>query len=119
MDITVLVVEDEAIVRLEVERVLTEGGYKVLTAASGEDAIDIAIEKRPNLVVMDIMLSGEIDGKAAAEKIREATGIQVIYLTALAPITSTPFLLSKPFNHKELLKAIETVLGVHHQHEKG
>src|SRR5882724_5460547 len=83
--IRILVVEDETIVSLDIQRRLKTLGYEVVGAAvSGEDAIQKAATHRPDLVLMDIMLDGEMDGIAAAEQIRGRLHIPVIYLTAYA-----------------------------------
>ncbi|HXF06481.1 MAG TPA: response regulator, partial [Blastocatellia bacterium] len=60
---SIMVVEDENIVAMDIENSLISLGYQVVGVAStGEDAIDMAGETRPDLVLMDIMLRGEIDG---------------------------------------------------------
>ena len=79
----ILVVEDEKIVALEIVDRLKNIGYKVPESAStGEEAIQKASEVRPDLVLMDIKLKGDMDGIEAAEKIRSRYGIPVVYLTA-------------------------------------
>ena len=69
--IRILVVENERIVSLDIQRRLKNLGYEVVAAAvSGEEAIQKASAHRPDLVLMDIMLDGQLDGIAAAETIR-------------------------------------------------
>src|SRR5687768_10766803 len=69
--VRILVVEDERIVSMDIQRRLKALGYEVVGAAvSGEEAIEKAGIHRPNLVLMDIMLDGQLDGIAAAEAIR-------------------------------------------------
>ena len=83
MPVRILVVEDEAMVLLDLERLLTELGYEVCgTALSARDAIDAAHWLKPDLVLMDIQLHGAADGISAAAAIRQQDGIPAVYLTA-------------------------------------
>ena len=69
MSINILVTEDESIVRKDIEQTLEKIGYNVVaTADNGEDAIDLAVRHRPDVVLMDIMLKGDMNGIAAAEE---------------------------------------------------
>jgi DNA-binding NarL/FixJ family response regulator len=78
-----LVVEDEVLIRLEAESVLTAGGYDVVgVAASANEAVALARQQKPDLVLMDIRLVGERDGIDAAVEIREALGLPSIFVTA-------------------------------------
>ena len=78
----VLVVEDEAITALDLKYSLEELGYEVIdTVDTGQDAIEVAKEKLPDVVLMDIKLKGNMEGDEAAAVISEF-GIAVIYLTA-------------------------------------
>ena len=80
----ILVIEDEAIVSKDIQQSLKRLGYNIVgSAATGERAVELAIEKKPDLVLMDIMLKGEMSGIDAAEKIKEQISIPVIYLTRL------------------------------------
>jgi CheY-like chemotaxis protein len=115
----VLVVEDEKIVALEIVDRLKNIGYQVPESAStGEEAIQKASEIRPDLVLMDIKLKGEMDGIEAAEQIRSRYGIPVVYLTAYADNDTLqrakiaePFgYLLKPFEERELHTNIEMAL---------
>lgn len=79
---SILVVEDEAITALDLKFGLEDLGYEVIdTVDNGADAIDIAAEKRPDIVLMDIIIKGDMTGIEAAEKI-SALGIPIVYLTA-------------------------------------
>jgi CheY-like chemotaxis protein len=79
----VLVAEDENIVAKDLQLLLGRLGYVCQEVVGrGDAAVQKAHELRPNLVVMDIMLKGEVDGIAAAEAIRSNTGIPVVFLTA-------------------------------------
>jgi len=118
----ILVVEDEAIVARDVAGMLRELGYEVVgIAATGEMAIAKAQETRPDLLLMDIKLRGEIDGVAAAERISSFLSVPVIFVTAnsddltleRAKVT-TPFgYVLKPFEPRELHIAIEIALYRH------
>ncbi|NEO97660.1 MAG: response regulator [Symploca sp. SIO2E9] len=115
----ILVVEDELIVATTIANKLSRIGY-IVTAkvASGSQAIAKAIETKPDLILMDIFLKGEIDGIAAAGQIRQQLNIPVIYLTAYADpntlerakLTKPLAYIIKPFNETELQVAIELAL---------
>jgi two-component system, cell cycle sensor histidine kinase and response regulator CckA len=118
----ILVTEDEGIVAMDVESRLQTLGYAVAgVAASGEEAIRLAETTRPDLILMDIKLMGQLDGVSAAEQIRTRFDIPVIYLTAYADdatlqrakITEPYAYLIKPFEERELLTAIEIALYKH------
>jgi len=106
-----------------IERSLRELGYVVpAIALSGEGAIQRAAETQPDLVLMDIRLSGQMDGIEAAEEIGARFDIPVVYLTGYADDStveraklSEPFgYIVKPFESRELQSAIEVAL---HKHE--
>ena len=81
--IKILIVEDEIIIAKEIQSSLKALGYpSSFIAQSGEDAIKRAIEVHPDLILMDIMLRGHIDGIQAAERIRDLIDVSIIYLTA-------------------------------------
>lgn len=118
----ILVVEDESLVGLHIANSLTKMGYTVpAVVASGEEAVKKAEEFRPDLVLMDIVLKGEMDGIEAYRQIRSSFDIPVIYLTAYsddailqrAKITEPLGYLLKPFNERELRTAIEVALYKH------
>ncbi len=117
--IKIFVVEDESLVARDIQNMLRSLGYEVTgVVASGEQAIQKASALAPDLVLMDIVLKGDIDGIAAAEKLWEEYGIPVIYLTAYADDTTferakltKPFgYLLKPFEERELQTTIEMAL---------
>ena len=81
----IMVVEDEAIVALDIQSKLESKGYEVPAVVStGEDAVQKAGETRPDMVLMDIQLEGEMDGVEAAAQIRSNFEIPVVYLTAFS-----------------------------------
>ncbi|QLE58330.1 response regulator [Nostoc sp. TCL26-01] len=118
--IQVLIVEDEYILALNLQESLESLGYTVLdTADSGEIAITKAMELRPDLILMDIRLRGEIDGIQAAEQIWNCLQIPVIYLTGHSDKSTVeratmtfPFgYILKPVREQELYVAIQTALN--------
>ena len=118
----ILIVEDEGIVARETELRLKDLGYAVCgLAASGTEAIKKAEKARPDVVLMDIMLKGEMDGIEAAEQIHSKFNVPVVYVTAHADETTLQrakrtepmgYLL-KPFNERELHAAIEIAIYKH------
>jgi len=118
----ILVVEDESIVALDIQDRLESLGYEVpATVASGEKAIEQAGALRPDLVLMDIHLQGQMDGVEAADQIRRRFRIPVIYLTAnadhptveRAKVTEPFGYVIKPFEERELHTSIEIALYKH------
>ena len=118
----ILVVEDERLVAKHIENMVRGLGYDVAAVeATGEDAVRTALEKLPDLVLMDIMLRGEMDGITASEQIWDQAAIPVVYLTAYADESTLerakvtePFgYLLKPFEERELYTAIEMALYKH------
>ncbi len=118
----ILVVEDETIVALDIQRVLRRLGYNVLAVvASGEDAVQRAAQLRPDLVLMDIHLRGPMDGIEAAAQLRAQMNLPVVYLTAhtdeqtLQRAKSTEPLgyLTKPFEERDLATTLEMALHKH------
>lgn len=115
----ILIVEDEAIVALDVRNRIEKLGYVAArTVSSGEEAVRVAPEVDPHLVLMDIQLSGEMDGIEAARIIREQTGKPVVFLTAYsdrsslerAKVADAFGYVLKPFEERELGIAIEMAL---------
>ncbi|PJZ26533.1 response regulator [Leptospira hartskeerlii] len=81
-NLNVLLVEDEVIIAMVIRRELKKMGCTVVElATSGEDAIRIAKEDRPDLILMDITLAGEIDGITAASEIKEDADIPIVFVT--------------------------------------
>jgi DNA-binding NarL/FixJ family response regulator len=78
----ILIVEDEQVIAEQFRQSLTKEGYEVIgIARSGEEAIAEGQQKRPDLVIMDIVLSGSVDGISAAQHL-QPFGVPVVYLTA-------------------------------------
>lgn len=123
----IMIVEDERIVAKDIQNMLKRIGYEVPVAvASGEEAVQKAAEIQPDLVLMDIMLKGQIDGVEAAEQIRATHQIPVIYITAYADkntlqrakVTEPYGYILKPFQERELNTAIEIALYRHRMEKK-
>jgi CheY-like chemotaxis protein len=122
---SILIVEDDNIIVMELKDRLQAWGYAVAgVASSGKVAVEKAAETRPDLVLMDVRLKGDMDGIEAAEAIGNRFDIPVVYLTALADqntlqqirMTEAWGCVIKPFEGRELRCAIETALG---RHDKG
>ncbi len=117
----VLIVEDENIIGMEIKDRLEGLGYDVPgMTVSGENAIEMVDQLRPDIILMDISLKGEIDGVEAARRIWERRRIPIIYLTAYtdqetldrARLNSDPVLyLIKPFEEDELKTMIQKALS--------
>jgi PAS domain S-box-containing protein len=127
METKILVVEDEGIVAEDIRRSLQNLGYTVsAVVSSGQEAVKKAEEHKPNLVLMDIVLKGEIDGIEAANRIRLCFNIPVIYLTAYtdertldrAKVTEPFGYIVKPFEDRELRMTIEMALYKHKTENK-
>ena len=105
--VEVLIVEDESIVSMDLRYKLEAIGYSVpAEISSGEEAVDAASQLRPDLVLMDIGLSGEMDGIDAAKEIRDQLDVPVVYLTAYADkATLERAKLTEPFGY--LLKPVD------------
>ena len=78
----IMIVEDEVAIAMVLEENLTQMGYEAtLTAHSGEEAVALAAKVKPDLILMDIVMPGELDGINAAEKIKKELDIPVVFLT--------------------------------------
>lgn len=119
---SVLVVEDESIVAKDIQNSLKKLGYTVPSVENtGEDAIDAAGKHRPDLVLMDIMLKGDISGIEAAAQVKSRYQIPVIFLTAYADestlskakVTEPYGYIIKPFKEIDLHTSIEMALYKH------
>ena len=115
----ILVVEDEGIVSEDIRKSLQNLGYTVsAVASSGEEALKETEENLPDLVLMDIVLKGKLDGIETAAQIRSRYNIPVIYLTAYtdvktlerAKMTEPLGYIVKPFDDRELRTAVEMAL---------
>ncbi|WP_439518293.1 response regulator [Hydrogenophaga sp.] len=118
----ILIVEDETIVAFNLQQRLTQLGYDVpAVAVSGQESLDLIGQTRPDLVLMDIHIEGDMDGIEVAARLKEQNPVPVIYLTAYsedstlerARKTSPYGYLIKPFSERELHATIQMALERH------
>lgn len=115
----ILVVDDEPKLIHLVREILSATGFEVLLTCSGEHAVEMVAIEQPDLVLLDIVLPGPIDGFGIATRIREFSDVPIIMLTA--KVRESEILqgfevgaddyVTKPFSSKELLARIRAVLG--------
>ncbi len=125
--IKILIVEDEPEVAEVTKTILENFGYAVLSIVStGEEAIEIVSRMRPDLVLMDIVLEGNMDGINAAKQVHDRFNVPVVYLTAYADedklsrakVTEPYGYILKPFKAEELHVTIEMILYKHEVENK-
>jgi two-component system, response regulator PdtaR len=118
----VLIAEDDAIIRMDLKEMLEEEQYEVIEAGDGAQAVQLARDEQPALVILDIKMP-VMDGLAAAQKISEERLAPVLILTAYsqrelveraAQIGAMAYLV-KPFQKQDLLPAIEIAKGRYQQ----
>lgn len=126
----ILIVEDESIIVKSLENRLVKAGYDVIgNAASGKEAIEMAKQLNPDLILMDIKLNGEMTGIEAASEINKILSIPIVYLTSYsdegtfqkARITNPFAYLHKPFDGEQLQRILDLTLINHNikkQHEQ-
>lgn len=125
----ILVVDDEPEIVKSLERRLTVAGYEVVTAYNGVDAVRQALDKTPDLVLLDISMPGG-SGHLAARRLRDLTKLAttpIIYLTARTDYSDyqeaaglgVQDYLTKPFDPKELLMVVERNLAGVNALQKG
>jgi two-component system, cell cycle sensor histidine kinase and response regulator CckA len=119
---SILVVEDERIVARDIQRSLVDLGYDVpTTAASAEQAIRLASERCPSLVLMDVQIKGDRDGIETAKLLRQRFDVPIVYLTAFsdpatverAKVTEPYGYLLKPVKTNELRSVVEVAIYKH------
>ncbi|MDO9549905.1 MAG: response regulator, partial [Methanoregula sp.] len=113
---SILIVEDEGVVALSIQAALKKMGYKVVgIAITGNEAIALATQHKPDVILMDIHIKGDMDGIQTTEKLNQIMDIPVIFLTAYADDetvnramkTRSHSYLVKPYNPRELYSNIE------------
>jgi hypothetical protein len=118
---TILLVEDEKMVRELTNRLLTRSGYKVLVAASGAEALELLDGHHGplHLLLTDVVMP-ELSGPQVADQIRlRHPEVRVLYMSGYSPsvvmrpglLSETTKLLEKPFNPQDLTKAVRTALS--------
>jgi two-component system, response regulator PdtaR len=119
-DRRILIVEDNCFVADQCESALIEAGYEVVDiVTTADDAIKVALERRPRLILMDIYLPGKRDGVDAAIEIRERCGIRSIFFSVLVDAggkaradAARPLAwLAKPFTIEKLVTTVESAIG--------
>ncbi|NQT24255.1 PAS domain S-box protein [candidate division KSB1 bacterium] len=123
----ILIFEDESIIAMELKRKLEQIGYVIPAIESfGEKAIEMVDRHDPDLILMDIMLEGQVDGVQAATRIREKKDIPLVFLTAYSDdctiqrvkqIEPYGYIL-KPFDEREIKTVIELALYKHSMQKK-
>ena len=115
----VLIVEDEAIIALQMKHLIRKWGYEVLEIiANGREAVEFALESKPDLTLMDIFLADDMDGIEVTQKIHEQLKVPIIYVTASddnltyerAKKTEFVDYITKPYPTDSLKKAIDSQL---------
>lgn len=123
----ILIVEDEVITAMDIKNMLKNFGFDVVGIAStGKDAINKAEEFKPDLVLMDISLKGDMDGIEAAEEIKSLHDIPVVYMSAFTDTNTferikftNPYgFVNKPVSSELLLISIETAIYKHNLDKK-
>jgi len=115
----ILIVEDEVIIAHDLEMRLKAMDYDVCGSVfTGEDAIDKAGEEDPDIVLMDIMLKGHMDGIEAARTIRKRQRIPIVYITAFTNTRAFRLIkrlypssyLTKPFSDEDLSRVLDKAM---------
>jgi DNA-binding response OmpR family regulator len=117
----ILIVEDNGIISLQIMQILQSKGYPSYAVFSSEYAVKKAQEIKPDLVLMDIKLNGEVDCIKTAIKINEMMDVPIVYLTSCADeatlnavkSTKSCVYILKPFDGDELVNAVEMALNKH------
>lgn len=118
-DVSILIVEDEAVIAMDLEQRLTSMGYGIAGVASRADrAIELVRQHHPDLVLMDVHIRGDKDGTETARILREELNVPSVFLTAYSDeqtiknaLASNPLgYLVKPFVDRELRAAVELAL---------
>jgi len=116
----ILIADDEWVTRVEIEEMLTDLGYEVVgQAETGAEAIDMVRSLEPDLIVMDVMMPGEMNGIDAARVIKAELGTPIIFITGYgdpeyieAAKEIAPFgYVMKPFDEKEIHASVEIALS--------
>lgn len=124
---SIIIVEDEGISALEIQDNLEYWGYKVVSVVdNGPDAIQESFKLKPDLILMDITLKGDMDGVDAATVIKTFLDVPLIFLTALDDVeifkrisdTRATAYLVKPIEEAELRNNVELALQTHRSHQK-
>jgi len=116
--VRILIVEDDYLLAEELRSTIGEWGYEIVgVTGRGGDALQLALEARPDVLISDIRLSDALDGVTVAEEVNRRTGAKVIFITAFpaeAYASGRDWgakFLGKPYSDRELRAVIEETLG--------
>ena len=123
---TILIVDDDADVVSTVELILESEGYRVISASNGDEGLAVARKERPDLMILDVMMTYQVEGIDVSKKIVEIPELKdmpVIMMTSIGRVMNLPFklepdeaylpvnrLIEKPVNAKKLISEIESLL---------
>ncbi|MBC8183495.1 response regulator [candidate division KSB1 bacterium] len=119
---TILIIEEEVIIAMEMKMRLEAHGYEVVSLAkSAEDGVRLATKLRPDLILTEIIFKGELEGINAVSRIKKLYQTPVIYLTTLSYLETDPRItatkpdgfISKPVDDEKLFKAINKIPSKH------
>lgn len=116
----ILLIENECIIAMEIQNNLLKLGYEPFTANSGENGLKMALEIKPDLIIIDTDLKVLNEGIEVAKRVREVLEVPIIYITAYlnekleeeAELTKPSAIILKPFGTDELINTIKTALYV-------
>jgi len=108
----ILIVEDEALIAEDLRCTVLMLGYAVVAVTeSGEQAVQEALELRPDLVLLDYQLQGPMNGVEAGKLIQQAVTAAVVFVSANANVLAQPFVVQKPFSRTTLSLVIAAALA--------
>jgi CheY-like chemotaxis protein len=116
---SILVVEDDPTMTDMLRILLEDSGYRILTAQSGEEALEVALEEVPDLITLDLGLPGGIDGREVVHRLRNdpiTADVPVVVVTGMHFVPASDerieAVLTKPFDVVELEDVVSRVLGL-------
>ena len=110
---SIFIVEDEVIISIFIKMYLERRGFNVVgTCTNGLQAIDIILENKPDIIIIDVTLKGGINGIEVANKVYKEYQPKIIFVTglekhALKTVKFEYTYLRKPFDNKQLLKVLQ------------
>jgi len=116
----IMIVEDELIIAEDVKYSLISSGFEVFeVVATGSDSVRLAGELKPDVILMDILLEGDMSGIEAAQEIKRTSKVPIVFCTALtdehtkkmAKLTDPHGYITKPFEESELQSALSDLFS--------
>ena len=116
----IMIVEDELIIAEDVKYSLISSGFEVFeVVATGSDSVRLAGELKPDVILMDILLEGDMSGIEAAQEIKRTSKVPIVFCTALtdehtkrmASLTDPDGYITKPFEESELHSTLSAVFN--------